>query len=205
MDRNYPEIPFERYADDSICHCKSEAQAKMLKLALEERMKEVKLELHPNKTKIVYCKDSDRTDKYPEIQFDFLGYTFRPRKSKTKFGKHFINFTPAISNKAIKRITAVIRSWNIQNKTDKSLKDLAYMFYRQIQGWINYYSRFYKSALFPILNRFEQRLIRWITRKFKSFKGHKRRAREWLKAVACNEPRLFAHWKLLYANKMVKQ
>ena len=106
MDRNFPDIPFERYADDSVCHCQSEAQAQILKTALEERMKEVELELHPDKTKIVYCKDVNRTKTYSNIQFDFLGYTFRPRKSKNKFGKYFINFTPAISNKAIKRIKA---------------------------------------------------------------------------------------------------
>ena len=114
MERNFPNISFERYADDSVCHCKSEAQAKMLKNALEQRMEEVGLELHPEKTKIVYCKDADRTQTYSNIQFDFLGFTFRPRKSKNKYGKYFINFTPAISNKAIKRITSVMREWKVQ-------------------------------------------------------------------------------------------
>jgi group II intron reverse transcriptase/maturase len=205
MERNFPNIPFERYADDSVCHCKSEAQAKMLKIALEERMKEVGLELHPDKTKIVYCKDTDRTNKYPNIQFDFLGYTFRPRKSKNRFGKHFINFTPAISNKAMKRITSVMREWKLQNRSDKSLEDLAYMFYKQIQGWINYYSHFYKSALNSLFQHLDERLSWWATRKFKKLRGHKARAREWLREIAQREPNLFPHWRLLYASYMVKQ
>lgn len=205
MERHFPNISFERYADDSVCHCKSEAQAKMLKNALEQRMKEVGLELHPEKTKIVYCKDADRIQTYPNIQFDFLGYTFRPRKSKNKYGKYFINFTPAISNKATKRITAVMREWKVQNRSDKSLEDLAYMFHRQIQGWINYYSHFYKSALHPLFQHLDERLSRWATRKFKKLRGHKARAREWLRAIAQREPKLFPHWRLLYASYLVKQ
>lgn len=205
MDRNFPDIVFERYADDSVCHCQSETQAEMLKTALKERMKEVELELHPEKTKIVYCKDVNRTQAYQNIQFDFLGYTFRPRRSKNKFGKYFINFTPAISNKAIKRIKAVMRGWGWQNKTDKTLEDLANMFNRQVQGWINYYSHFYKSALIPLFQHLNQRLTRWATRKFKKLKGHKARARAWLQEISCRQSTLFAHWRFLYVNDMVKQ
>ena len=205
MERKFPEIPFERYADDSVCHCKTEAQAQMLKTALEERMREIELELHPEKTKIVYCKDVDRTQTYPNIQFDFLGYTFRPRKSKNRYGKYFINFTPAISNKAMKRITAVMRGWNVQTRSDKSLKDLAYMFHRQIQGWINYYSHFYKSALNPLFEHLDERLSWWATRKFKKLRRHKARAREWLREIAQREPNLFPHWRLTNASYMVKQ
>ncbi len=205
MDRNFPDISFERYADDSVCHCQSESQAQMLKTALEERMKEVELELHPEKTKIVYCKDVNRTQTYQNIQFDFLGYTFRPRRSKNRFGKYFINFTPAISNKAIKRIKVVMRGWGWQNKTDKTLEDLANMFNRQVQGWINYYSHFYKSALIPLFQHLNQRLTRWATRKFKKLKGHKARARAWLQEISYRQSTLFAHWRFLYVNDMVKQ
>ena len=205
MDRNFPTIPFERYADDSVCHCKSELQAQELKSALEERMSEVELELHPQKTKIVYCKDVDRRGDYPNIQFDFLGYTFRPRKSKNRFGKHFINFSPAISNKAIKRIKSVMREWKWQNRSDKSLEDLAFMFNRRIQGWINYYGHFYKSALIPLFQHLDVRLARWAMRKFKKLRGHKQRAVEWLREISHRDPALFAHWRLLYASKMVKQ
>jgi len=119
MEREHLEIRFERYADDSVCHCKSEAQAERLKLELDVRMREVGLELHPEKTKIVYCKDDDRREEYPRISFDFLGYTFRPRRSKNRWGKHFINFTPAISNKAAKALRRTSRGWYWPLRSDK--------------------------------------------------------------------------------------
>ncbi len=121
MKREYPDIPFERYADDAVCHCKSETQAEQLKQALEVRMKNVGLELHPDKTKIVYCQDDDRQGEYPNTVFDFLGYTFRPRRSKNRWGKHFINFSPAISNKAAKAIRRTSRGWNWPKRSDKSV------------------------------------------------------------------------------------
>ncbi len=147
MRINCSSIPFERYADDAVCHCKSEAQAKWLKGRLESRFAEVGLELHPGKTKIVYCKDGKRRGSYTHEKFDFLGYTFRARRSKSKWGKHFINFSPAISDKAAKGIRKTARSWGWQRRSDKSLEDFARMSNPVIQGWINYYGRFYKSAL----------------------------------------------------------
>ncbi len=197
MERNFPNISFERYADDSVCHCKSEAQAKMLKNALEQRMEEVGLELHPEKTKIVYCKDADRTQTYSNIQFDFLGFTFRPRKSKNKYGKYFINFTPAISNKAIKRITSVMREWKVQNRSDKSLEDLAYMFHRQIQGWINYYSHFYKSALHPLFQHLDERLSWWATRKFKKLRGHKTKSKRMAQSNSSKRTKAFSPLEII--------
>ena len=205
LQQHYPNIPWCRYADDGLVHCRSESEAKHMLEVLRERFIACGLELHPEKTKIVYCKDADRTQTYSNIQFDFLGFTFRPRKSKNKYGKYFINFTPAISNKATKRITAVMREWKVQNRSDKSLEDLAYMFHRQIQGWINYYSHFYKSALHPLFQHLDERLSWWATRKFKKLRGHKTRAREWLRAIAQREPKLFPHWRLLYASYLVKQ
>ncbi len=199
MRRNSSDIPFERYADDAVCHCKSERQAKWLKASLEKRFSEVGLELHADKTKIVYCKDEDRTDTYPNESFDFLGYTFRPRRSKNRWGKHFINFSPAISNKAAKAIRKESKSWRWHLRSDKSLEDLARMFNPVIRGWINYYGRFYKSALYPTLRCLDRRLVRWAMRKFKRLKGHKRRAAQWLRGVARRQPGLFAHWRLLYA------
>lgn len=198
MEREHPEIPFERYADDALCHCKSEDQAIKLKQELDARMKEVGLELHPEKTKIVYCQDDDRREVYPCTSFDFLGYTFRPRKSKNRWGKHFINFTPAISNKAAKAIRQTSRSWDWPLRSDKQLEDLARMFNPVIRGWINYYGRYYKSALFPTLKCLERRLVRWATRKYKRLRHHRRRAAQWLRRIARKQPNLFAHWKLLY-------
>ena len=167
--------------------------------SLNVRMKGVGLELHPEKTKIVYCQDDDRQGEYPNTVFDFLGYTFRPRRSKNRFGKYFINFSPAISNKAAKAIRRKSRGWSWSKRSDKSLEDLARMFNPIIQGWINYYSRDYKSALYPILKCLEQRLVIWATRKYKRLRHHKRRAAQWLNRIARKQSNLFAHWKLLYA------
>jgi len=136
MQRNCSYIPFERYADDAVCHCRSERQAKWLKASLKKRFGEVGLELHPEKTRIVYCKDKDRTGNYPNESFDFLGYTFRPRRSKNRWGKYFINFSPAISNKAAKAIRKASKSWRWHLRSDKSLEDLARMFNPVIQGWM---------------------------------------------------------------------
>jgi RNA-directed DNA polymerase len=199
MVREFPNVPFERYADDAVCHCKSKSQAQQLKQNLEARMKEVGLELHPKKTKVVYCKDDDRRGNDSEVSFDFLGYTFRSRRSKNRWGKHFINFTPAISNKAAKALRHKSRDWNWPLRSDKQLEDLARMFNPIIQGWINYYGRYYKSALYPTFQCLERRLIMWATRKYKRLRNHRRRAAQWLNRIACKQPWLFAHWRLLYA------
>ena len=198
MQRTYPQIPFERYADDALCHCRSREEAEDLKAALERRFAECRLELHPEKTKIVYCKDDDRRQEYPCTSFDFLGFTFRPRRSKNRWGKYFINFSPAISNKAAKAIRQEVRGWRLQLRSDKDLDDLARMFNAVIRGWVNYYGAFYKSALYPTLQHIDRKLARWATRKFKRLRRHRRRAEQWLRRVARRQPGLFAHWRLLY-------
>ncbi len=146
--RHYPHIPFERVADDAICHCASEAQAQELRTALARRFADCGLELHPQKTKIVYCKDDDRRGTYPEENFDFLGYTFRPRRSKNRWGKYFINFSPGVSNAAAKAIRHAIRQWQLRCRVDKQLDDLARRFNPMIRGWLTYYTGDYKSALY---------------------------------------------------------
>ena len=198
MQRTYPQIPFERYADDALCHCRTREEAEELKAALERRFAECRLELHPEKTKIVYCKDDDRRLEYPCTRFDFLGYTFRPRRSKNRWGKYFINFSPAISNKAAKAIRQEVRGWRLQLRSDKDLDDLARMFNAVIRGWVNYYGAFYKSALYPTLQHIDRKLARWATRKFKRLRRHRRRAEQWLRRLARRQPGLFAHWRLLY-------
>lgn len=145
----------------------------------------------------MYCKDDDRRGSHEHQQFSFLGYTFRPRLSKNKFGKHFVNFTPAVSDDARKAISREIRSWHITRRSDKSLSDLAAMFNPIVAGWINYYGRFYKSWLYPVLRHINDGLVRWAMRKYKRLHGHTRRAKAWLAAVARRAPRLFAHWKLV--------
>lgn len=137
MAINHPNNPFARYADDAVIHCKTEVEAMKLLESLKNRMNECKLELHPTKTRIVYCKDDDRKENHENISFDFLGYTFRPRRSKNRWGKHFINFTPAISNKSKKSIRQKVREWKLQLKAEKELTDLSNMFNSKIKGWIN--------------------------------------------------------------------
>ncbi len=197
MARNNPSIPFERYADDVVCHCKSEVQAKGLWQELKRRFSQCGLELHPQKTKIVYCKDDDRRGNYPNESFDFLGYTFRARRSKNRWGKYFVNFSPAVSDQAAKRIRRTIRDWGLHRRSDKSLDDLARMFNPVIRGWINYYSRFYKSALYPTLRHLNRILARWAARKYKKLRRRQRRAMHWLGRIARHQPALFAHWYLV--------
>jgi RNA-directed DNA polymerase len=196
MVRYFPGCPFERFADDAIVHCVSEAQAQEVLDAIARRMAEVGLELHPDKTRIVYCKDSDRKGSYEHEKFDFLGYTFRPRRSKNKHGHLFVNFSPAVSDGRKRDIGREIRSWHISRRSDKSLTDLARMFNPIVQGWINFYGRFYKSELFQVLRRINERLVRWAMRKFKRLSGHYTRAIWWLADVYRRAPTLFAHWRV---------
>ena len=197
MRRKHPSIPSERYADDVVCHCQSEDQAKELWRELKGRFSECGLELHPEKTKIVYCKDDDRRGNYPNESFDFLSYTFRARRSKNRWGEYFVNFSPAVSNQATKRIRQTIRGWSLHRRSDKSLDDLARMFNPMIRGWINYYSRFYKSALYPTLRHLNRILARWAGRKYKGLGRHRRWAMHWLGRIATRQPALFVHWHLV--------
>ena len=178
-------------------HCRSEKQARWIKAVIEKRLKECRLELNPEKTKIVYCKDSSRGGNYPNKKFDFLGYTFRPRKSKDRYGRLSVNFLPAVSDEAAKSMRRTIRSWRIHRMTDKSIKDLACIFNPKIRGWVNYYGQFYKSALYPILKQLNGALQRWAMRKYKKLRRRRRRAFHWLGRIAKQMPYLFAHWRLL--------
>lgn len=198
MGRHYRPIPLERYADDGLCHGVSLKQAEHLLAALKRRFAECGLELHPQKIKIVYCKDDERRGDYPVIGFDFLGYTFRPRRSKNRWGKHFINFSPAVSRKASKAMRRELRSWNLQLRSDKALEDLARMFNAVICGWVNYYGAYYQSALYPVLGQIDRKLVLWAACKFKRLRGHRRRAAHWLARIARRDSQLFAHWRLLY-------
>jgi RNA-directed DNA polymerase len=198
MHRNFPDILFERYADDAICHCRTDGQATALRTALETRFAECVLTLHPEKTKIVYCKDESRRENHPSFKFDFLGYTFRPRVVSKRAGGMGVSFSPAVSTKALTAIRQTVRSWSMHRRSDKTLDDLAGMFNSHIRGWINYYGRFCPSALNPTLQRIDLTLARWASGKFKSLRGHKRRSRHWLARIAHHQPRLFAHWGLLH-------
>lgn len=196
MERNHPDKPFARYADDAVAHCHTLEGAQKLRESLERRLAECGLELHPVKTRIVYCKDDNRRGDYPETKFDFLGYTFRPRTSKNKQGKLFISFAPAVSNKAKTEMRQEIHDWRMHLKPDKTLEDLSKMFNPVIQGWINYYGRFHKSGLYPVLMHLNRALVRWVRRKYKRLRPSQRRAAIWLRRIASREPQLFSHWQL---------
>jgi RNA-directed DNA polymerase len=190
-----PYIPFCRYADDGLLHCSSQQQAENVLRRIAERFAQCGLEIHPDKSKIVYCKDVNRPGNYPCISFDFLGYTFRPRRCVDKQGRIHPNFLPAISKTAKKSIRREIRSWHIQLKNDKSLEDLSKMFNPILRGWHNYYGRFYSSELGRVWFNVNRYLIQWVRRKYKRFAGHKSRAREYLSRQAYANPKLFVHWE----------
>jgi len=194
MQESYPTIPFERYADDVIVHCRSEKQAHWIHARITERLAEFKLELHPKKTKIVYCKDGKRKGNYKNEKFDFLGFEFRPRKAKSKYGKYFLGFNPAVSKVAIKRMYQKIRDWRLHKQTSRTLDGIAGYINPIVSGWLNYYGKYYKSALYPIVNHLNRKLVKWAIQKYKRMKGSQRRATKWLNRIKKKEPNLFAQW-----------
>jgi RNA-directed DNA polymerase len=203
MARNHPHIPFERYADDAICHCRSAEEARALWNALAQRFAACKLVLHPEKTKIVYCKDANRRGDFPNISFDFLGFQFRARKTMWGRGEERIfahSFQPATSPKALTAISRTVRRWALHHRSDKSLQDLAEMYNPCIRGWINYYGHFYKTQLRPTLKRIDAYVIRWARRKFKRLRHQTKGARDWFERLRRANRGLFAHWQLCHGN-----
>jgi RNA-directed DNA polymerase len=193
MEREFPAVEFERYADDAVVHCATERQAREVLAALTERMKEVGLRLHPDKTKIVYCKDSRRRGSYEHTTFTFLGYTFRPRKARYPDGKAFTSFLPAIGAEALKVMGRRVRSWRIHMRVRDDLAELAEWINPIVAGWMNYYGRFYRSELYPFLRRINTYLGRWARKKYKRLRSFKRR-RAWWTGLIDREPGLFKHW-----------
>lgn len=192
-------IRFCRYADDGVVHCKSLAQAKFALREIAERFRQCGLELHSEKTRIVYCRDINRPAGYPTIQFNFLGYAFRPRKAVDKYGRVYVNFAPAVSRDALRVMRQTIRGWHLQLKCDQQLDDVARMVNPVLRGWMNYYGRFYGSAMAAIWIHLNSYLIRWLMRKYKGLARHKLRAKAALAKLAAESPRAFVHWELGYA------
>ena len=199
VDRNLPSVRFCRYADDAVIHCKSQAQAQFVLRRIDERFRQCGLELHPSKTRIVYCKDINRRQDHPAIEFTFLGYTFRPRKAVDKYGRVYVNFSPAVSRPACKAMRQTIRGWHLQLKCDKELADLATMFDPILTGWQQYYGRFYGSAMSTVWKHVNAYLVRWLMRKYKSLARHKVRAWRALGRLAQQFPRAFVHWRSGFA------
>ena len=197
MTRTFPHVQFERYADDAIVHCRSERQARMVLDAIRDRMRECGLELHATKTRIVYCKDSDRRGEYEHVSFDFLGYTFQPRRAKNRHGKYFVSFLPAISTKAAKAIRATIRDWRLAStRNNQSLEDLARVINPAVRGWMNYYGRYYRSKCVLVLRHINVALAAWARQKYKRFRRRKRSSMHWLGRIARRDPTLLVLWQL---------
>jgi RNA-directed DNA polymerase len=188
-------VPFCRYADDGLLHCRSKKQAEYVMQRIAVRFRECKLEIHPDKSKIVYCKDRNRKEEHPIIKFDFLGYTFKPRRCVDKKGNLHSNYLPAISGTSKKAIHAVMRGWHVQLKTDKELYDIAHMFNPILRGWFLYYGKFYPSDMQRIWRRFNRYLVQWTRRKYKRFAKHVGQARQHIKRLAKAQPNLFVHWR----------
>jgi len=193
LAREFPLVDFERYADDAVVHCVTERQARQVWAALAARMEEVGLRLHPDKTKLVYCKDSRRRGSFESTSFKFLGYTFAPRKARYPDGKAFTSFLPAVSPEALKAMSQQVREWRIHRRTRLELDELADWINPIVSGWMTYYGRFYRSQLYPFLRRINTYLMRWARKKYKRLRSYKR-FRAWWTGLVQRAPGLFKHW-----------
>ncbi len=197
MEREYRDVGFERYCDDVVVHCRSESQARNILVRIRERLGRCGLEVNMEKTRIVYCKDGRRRGSHEHERFDYLGYTFGARKCKGQGSEHyFIGFNPAVSAEARKRMARVIRDWRLHLRSGLTLDELARAINLVVQGWINYYGRYFRSELYPTLQRINEYLVRWAQRKYKRLKGRMSRAWQFLGGVATRDPELFAHWRI---------
>jgi RNA-directed DNA polymerase len=194
MAREFPAVQFERYVDDAVVHCVSERQARHVLAALQDRMAEVGLRLHPDKTRIVYCKVERRRGAHEHTSFTFLGFTFRQRGVRAKDGTMFVGFLPAISRDALTKIGRKLRSLRLHHCTGLSFHDLARWVNPIVRGWMQYYGAFYQSALYPLLMRINAYLMRWVRKKYRRFQGRWAFQRGW-QWVTEMYPRLFAHWE----------
>jgi len=196
MTRTFPGVPWCRYADDGLVHCKTEAEALAIMAALKDRLAACGLEVHPDKTQVVYCRDGSRKERRPNTKFDFLGFTFRPRVVKNrKRNSLFVSFCPAVSSKALKSMRENTRRLNFRNRTDLSLRDISRLYNPVLRGWIAYYGSCYPSAMYPVFRHINKTLVAWAMRKYRRLKGHKTRASLFLENVAEKQPHLFVHWQ----------
>jgi group II intron reverse transcriptase/maturase len=197
MARTHPNLPWCRYADDGLIHCRSEQEAEALKAELQARLAECRLEMHPTKTKIVYCKDGKRRGKFENVQFDFLGYCFRPRLVKRfRDNMLFCGFNPAVSPSAMKAMRKTIRGLNLRRQTQLSLDEIARQLNPLLRGWIGYYGRYAPTALYPLFRHVNQTVLVWVMRKFKRFRDRKIRAGQFLQRLARERADLFVHWNI---------
>lgn len=205
LDIVYPDCRFERYADDAVIHCRTMSEAVNLKAALMERMKSCGLELHPEKTQVVYCKDSNRRQTgVQKTSFDFLGYNFKPRMAVNSHrGEWFTNWLPAVSIASMRSMNEKMRKWHVLKQTTNTLQDVAGSINPVLTGWINYYSKFYKATLVNYMHIINVKLASWARRKYKHLRASEMKAIRWLHGISVRQPTLFAHWSLLGATPTV--
>jgi group II intron reverse transcriptase/maturase len=194
MVREFPGVPFERYCDDAVVHCVSQRQAHRVKAAIADRMAQVGLQLHPTKTRIVYCKDGTRQGVFPHTSFTFLGFTFQARAARSRAGVTFTSFLPAISKQALKKISGEVRRWRLHRKVPLTMTEIAKKINPIIRGWIQYYGAFYRSALCPLLARINAYLVRWLRKKYKRLRSYTKAMVGWQR-ITSQYPRLFHHWR----------
>ena len=196
MKRTNPSCLFARYADDAVVHCSSRQQAEQVMRSIAERLAACGLTMHPEKSKIVYCQDSNRTESFPNVQFTFLGFTFRPRKAMSKQHRLFTSFLPGVSSDAVKRMRKVVRGWRIPCQTPATLAELAQQYNSVIRGWWQYYGSFYQTEMREPFRYIDGKLEQWARRKYKTLSRHKRRSVEWLARVKKESSGLFVHWRV---------
>lgn len=196
MRRNHPAIAFERYADDVICHCHSEKEARRLLESLQDRFASCGLELHPQKTQVVYCRDSNRRAPFADVKFTFLGFAFRSRESRNSRGVIYTGFLPAVSPHALQRMRERIRSMGVPSLVYLSLEEIAKVQNPVLRGWIQYYGRFYRTELIRKLYRYlGDRIAAWLRQKYKRLRGHRLRSWRLLAKIRSGHCDLFAHWR----------
>ncbi|HBM16416.1 MAG TPA: RNA-directed DNA polymerase [Lentisphaeria bacterium] len=194
MTKHHKNKPWCRYADDGIAHCKTESEAQALLIELKKRFSECRLELHPEKTKIIYCKDNKRTGEYQNTKFTFLGYDFQGRQVMGKYGR-FFSFTPSVSKEGRKEMNTVIRNLSLRRRTDLEIESIAEWINPIMRGWINYYGKYNKSGMYCVFNCFNRTLVRWARKKYKNLRASKTQAVKFMECIADRSPNLFAHWR----------
>ena len=200
LEQNHPKVEFVRYADDAILHCRTKAEAEQTLATLDERMKVCGLELHPEKTKLVYCRDYRRQESFETVKFDFLGYSFQPRSTKSKqTGKLFLGFDCAISISSKKRIADKLEELEIDRLNFRSIVGVALYLEPLIRGWINYYGKFRITELNPIFLLLRQRLVWWARKRYKRYKTNMNKAYRWMDRVKKQFPNLFYQWRYGFA------
>jgi len=201
LEQTYSTVKHVRYADDIVIHCRSKHQAEHVLNHVKARLLSCGLELHPEKTKLVYCRDHRRQGTHAEVKFDFLGYTFQPRTAKSKqTGRLFLGYDCAISIRSRKRIADKLEELNIEHMRFKSVVGIAQKLNPMIRGWVNYYGRFRSYELSKVFRLLRNRLVRWVRHRYKRYKTSLKRAFQWFDRVKKQYPTLFYHWQLGFSN-----